>query len=518
MYAINLREFKRWSAIPNPAVRFWIRSWIDSLNVSTPVHWQQSPLGLIGLSHLWFYTIRQRNKYTARQRNSLKAMSLRRHDEPLAVGTMPSFDDDDAAWCRYFGLQIDNFDNAKSSIIDWHLNELPSCEDPSTICSHQNVLYSLLILSGMTSDQLFSAVCKGVLDPEQRRETSPSENLQNWLQQMAVATDVELMAYTKLVYIGPEGPNMPSNALKRKWSHIHVDSITDFHGYGTQFVVVGDELQPYVVTRCPARGGMGELHRREARRAYALKLQKKPELPVFTMSSRSDCMDPAPVPTVRPFYCDASFGRARFSFYGKGDTDGAILYAKAAQDLFDDPEEAIRNLMVGAELRWRRRTTAETDAVLANAYRFALRTRLAGDASDYLQRVRKLGGDPSVPANSSYRKIAEWNRHGDPVFANLLATLEAIESIDDELIIYRLRELAHWYPIRSARPNELFGDRHTWREVANVIALSRGIRNSSTHFKPADTGLYGVLLYIARVLFEAFRAAWIRDSLTSSSA
>ena len=78
MYALNLLEHNRWISIPNRAYRFWIRAWVDSLHIGTHVHWQLSPLSMVGLAHLWGYINRQDRQYTKRQRASIKVMALRR--------------------------------------------------------------------------------------------------------------------------------------------------------------------------------------------------------------------------------------------------------------------------------------------------------------------------------------------------------------------------------------------------------------------------------------------------------
>ncbi len=110
-----------------------------------------------------------------------------------------------------------------------------------------------------------------------------------------------------------------------------------------------------------------------------------------------------------------------------------------------------------------------------------------------------------------------WDWETEKDFARLLDALSRLSEPDDHLVLYRLREITYWYTDADRGRNELFGLVNTWREIDDLLAVIRGIRNSATHFDRADDELYGLMVYFAKVLFEAFTAAWVRDSLETKA-
>jgi hypothetical protein len=507
MYAVNVEEHSRWRSITNRAQRLWVRTWIDSVHVGTHIHWQLSPLSILGLAHLWEYMNRQQPHHTRRQRSSIKAMARRRQTEPGYLGSMPHFDDHDSAWDAFFNQQIVAHDEIRQRLVQWHLTALSECKDIPLLHRHLNALFGALVLSGPTNDQLFRAVCKGVLDPQNLGGQTPSENLRDWLESYLNPRSTEFLAYTKAV---PITPDPISRRLRLKWSSVKLPNLDAFSSARTLPTLVGGDLEPYIVTRRAVLGGIAELHRREARRVYALRIQKFPGLSVFVLAPRSYFRPIAPEASEK--YHDINFKRTEVSIDASGDEEGAILFQKAAQELFDSPEEAIRNLLVGAELRWRQGTIRQTDQLLANAYRWRLRSRLSEDFANYLSRVRAIGKDPRVPEMSALSRMAEWDWEAEKDFLLLLKRLAYSSHIDDELLLFRLRELTDWYSTKARPENELMGLANTWREIDDLLTIIRGVRNSATHFAAADETLYGAMLYLAKVLFEAFAAAWVRDA------
>src|SRR5437660_1366258 len=93
MYAVNPKEYEKWRSVHNPAYRFWIRTWIDSLHSGTHVHWQLSPISVLGLAYLWKFMSRQEDQYIRRQRLSIRLMTLRRQTDPGQISPMPQFED-----------------------------------------------------------------------------------------------------------------------------------------------------------------------------------------------------------------------------------------------------------------------------------------------------------------------------------------------------------------------------------------------------------------------------------------
>ncbi|MGH9966813.1 MAG: hypothetical protein ACREBG_03120 [Pyrinomonadaceae bacterium] len=372
-------------------------------------------------------------------------------------------------------------------------------------------LFACLVLKGFSTDHLFRSICKGALDPQNLRETSVEYNVAYVLESYRDPQPAEYLAYTKLVPITP-GPF--SKTLRRKWSQWTYKDLDAVTNSGTTAVLIGDDMDPFVVTHRTVVGGIGELHRREARNVYALRVQRHPELSAFVLPARSNFRLAAPGSPEK--YHDVSFRRTELPMTERGDDSGAILFEKATRDLFDAPEEAIRNLMVGAELRWRRPTRRETDKVLANAYRWSLRTRLSKDFLSYLARVTGLGQNPVVPPGSVLRSMAMWNLGTEKGLEGLEKTLSRLSPADDDLVSYRLREMHHWHTTHDDN-NELSGLANTRREIEDLLALVRGVRNSATHFDYSDDCLYGLMLYLARVLFDAFTAAWVRDGLDTKS-
>jgi len=508
MYAFNLAEYAKWREISSPAYRFWTRAWVDSLHMGTRVHWALAPVSVLSLAFLWEFMSRQAPRYTDRQRVAIKAMARRRHAPTFYFGSMPRFEDDDSLWTKFFSGQMQTRNDIRHQIVDWHLVHLREADDFSAIHAAMVSLFSCLVIEGFTTDHLFRAICKGTLDPQNLRATSVDYNLQYVFESYRDPKPAEYIAYTQLVPIAP-GPF--SKTLRRKWSNQKLHNLDEVVNTRTEAVLIGGELDPFIVTRRAVVSGIGELHRREAQNVYALRLQRHPELSVFVMPARSNFRLAAPGSPEK--YYDVSFRRTELDITERGDDSGAILFEKATRDLFDAPEEAIRNLMVAAELRWRRPTRRETDEVLANAYRWSLRTRLSQDFSSYLARVRGLGKDPSVPAGSVLRGLGAWDWEMEKDFTRLLDALSRLSEPDDHLVLYRLREITYWYSDVDRGRNEMFGLANTWREIDDLLAVIRGIRNSATHFERADDELYGLMLYFAKVLFEAFTAAWVRDSL-----
>jgi hypothetical protein len=506
MYALNLAEYARWRELSTPAYRFWLRNWIDSLHMGTRVHWAMSPISVPTLALLWAFFSRQAPQYTKRQRVALKAMARRRQAPAFYSGDMPEFTADEACWSDFFARQRDTRDTIRRDVVEWHLTHLRDSTDHSLIHAAMTILSSCLVVEGFSTDRLFRGICKGALDAQRLRTTSVDENLVFALESYRAPVAQEYIAYTKLVPIMP-GPF--SRTFRHKWSNLTFGTVDEVPTTAGLAVLIGDDLDLFIVTR-RASHSIADLHRREAHKVLALRLQRHPELSVFVLPPRSHFR--LAIPGSAEKYHDVSFRRAELDIQERGDDSGAILFRKATQDLFDEPEESIRNLMVAAELRWRRHTRGETDDVLANAYRWSLRTKLGQDFSAHLARVRSLGRDARVPRGSVLRAMADWPWEAGQGFATLLDTLSTLREPDDHLILYRLRELMHWYPGDLGR-NELFGLRNTRREINDLLILSRGVRNSATHFERSSDQLHGVMLYLARVVFEAFAAAWTRDSV-----
>ena len=507
MYAFNLQEYAKWRQISSPAYRFWTRAWVDALHVGTHVHWNLTPLSVLSLAFLWEFISRQSSGFTKGQRVAIKAMARRRQTPQFYLGTMPRFEDEESLWIKFFEQQLQAKEKIRHQIVDWHLAHLRECNDLASIHAAMVALFSCLLIEGFTTDHLFRTICKSVLDPQNLRETSVEYNLEYALESYRDPQPAEYIAYTKLVPVVP-GPF--SNTLRNKWSHQKFKNVDEIPNVGTTPVLIGDNRDLFIVTRRTVIGGIGELHRREAQNIYALCLQRHPELSVFVMPARSNFRLVAPDSPEK--YHDVSFRRTELALTASGDDSGAILFERATRDFFDAPEEAIRNLMVGAELRWPRPTRRETDEVLANSYRWNLRTGLSQDFSSYLARVKKLGKNSAVPAGSVLKEIAMWDWRTSDDFPRLFNTLSRIDELDDKLFMCRMREINYWHLEAGSGPNELFGLVNTRREIDDLLALIRGVRNSATHFEHADHELYGVMLYLAKVLFEAFTAAWVRDS------
>jgi hypothetical protein len=109
--------------------------------------------------------------------------------------------------------------------------------------------------------------------------------------------------------------------------------------------------------------------------------------------------------------------------------------------------------------------------------------------------------------------MAYWDWEKEQNFPRLLNRLAKLEAPDDQLVLCRLRELTEWYVDKPHPGSELSGLANTFREINDLLAITRGVRNSVTHFESADQALYGIMLHLAKILFEAFAAAWRRDSV-----
>jgi hypothetical protein len=373
-----------------------------------------------------------------------------------------------------------------------------------------NDLFSCLATEGFSTNQLFLSVCKGVLDPGNYKETGPEQNLAGFLESKRLLEPTTYLAYTKLV---PVSPSDVSGNLLRKWSSFRLQRVEEFRNQQTTAVCVGNE--PFIVTRKTVVGGIGEIHRREAQHVYSLRLQRHPELSVYVLPLRSYFK--ADVADAPEEYHDVGFEQAGLDLRTGGDGPGALFFQRASRDLFDFPDEAIRNLLVGAELRWRKADPDDkhTDDVLADAYRWSLRKRLHRDIDDYLARVYSIGRTYPLPSGSAAALVAsqDWKANGD--FRELLEEVQSLDDNDDELLALRLREVQNWYRDRCDSTSELSGKLNTWHEINDLMKLIRGVRNSATHFEPPGQELYGVMLYLAKVLFEAFAAACMRDHTTA---
>jgi hypothetical protein len=509
MYAFDLAEYRRWREIHNPSYRFWTRVWVDSLHMGTRVHWTLTPLSVLSLGLLWEFMSRQAPQFIGNQRTAIKSMACRRRSSPFYLGRMPDFDATDDDWGNFFITQVSGRDQIRHRLVDWHLNDLQDCKDGAIIYCAMTNLFSSLSVAGYTTDHLFRAVCKNALDPNRNFQTSVEDNIRRRLESFRDPKATEYIAYTKLIPTGPV-----SNTLRKKWSTQRIEKVDDVSETGTVAVLVGKSLEPFVVTRRAVVSGIAEIHRREAQNLFALLVQQVPGLSIFVIPARSNFKIAESDSSEK--YFDVSFKRTELATTEKGDPSGAILFERATRDLFDAPEDAIRNLSVGSELRWRRSTRRETDEILADAYRWALRKRLSRDFWAYLNRSIALGRDASVPKGSVLNTMAVWDRTTDSdLFGSLLGILSRLAEPDDVLTLHRLQEIVHW---SEAENHELFRFVHTRREINDLLTVIRGVRNSATHFNSADDELYGVMLYLARVLFEAFTAAWERDSVRANSA
>ncbi len=510
MYAVNTEKLQRWLSIKNRAYRFWVRAWIDSLHVGTHIHWQLSPFSVLGLAFMWRFIARQESHYTKRQRTAIKAMARRRQKDPGFLSQMPRFQDDDSQWESFFSEQISAKEQIQKELVRWHVTTLKDCTDMAVLHSNMASLYSSLLLKGFATDQLLYVVCKGVLDP--LSQADPEENLIALFNSFANPPATEFLAYTKLE---PIGATPISKRLLHKWSKSELPSLESFHPEEsqprTQAVLIGDSqvLEPFIVTRGAAIGGIGELHRREAQYVYSLRLAQHPGLSIFILPSRSHFRLAAPVSEEN--YYDVNFKRTELSLPVSVDNLGAVLFQKATRDLFDAPEDALRNLLVGTELRWRGQSI-RTDRVLADAYRWRLRSRLTTDFANYLARVRSMIEKAGSAPSNVLGEISAWEWQAEKDLSLLESRLARLPNADDELVLYRLRELTNWYASKPESTSELTHRANTFREIDDLMALARGIRNSATHYEAADQTTYGISLYLAKVFFEAFVSACIRDS------
>lgn len=469
------------------------------------MHWALSPVSVLSLAFMWEFMSRQGLQYAKYQRLAIKGMARRRHAPCFYYGRMPEFEDEGCVWTEFFNKQIEARDAIRHAVVDWHLKDLQKAQDFSLIQVSMDNLFASLTLEGYTTDHLFRTICKYALDPLGLKDTSVESRLRKVLESYRDPQPSEYIAYTKLVPTGPV-----SNTLRYKWSDVRLHSVDEVIELGTITALIGDNLEPFIITRRAVISGIGELHRREAQDLFALLAQRHPGFSVFVMPVRSYFKLTAPDSAKK--YYDVGYQRTELPITETGDASGAILFERATRDLFDAPHEAMRNLLVGAELRWRRPTRLETDEVLANAYRWSLRKRLSREFSSYLSRANALGKNPLVPQDSVLKKLSAWDWENEKDFANLLANLSELNIPDDALVLCRLREIVNWHnPVNS----ETLSPQSTWREINDLLALIRGVRNSATHFGSADHELYGMMLYLARVLFEAFTAAWERDALAT---
>ena len=100
--------------------------------------------------------------------------------------------------------------------------------------------------AGLMTDQLFRAVCKGVLDPLGLRNPAvPEENLLALLQLYKNKTPTEFLAYTRLNLLGTQ---QPSKTLLKKWSNKVLSSLEAFDSDRKR----GDYSRP-----CDTRAGLG---------------------------------------------------------------------------------------------------------------------------------------------------------------------------------------------------------------------------------------------------------------------
>jgi hypothetical protein len=148
---------------------------------------------------------------------------------------MPAFDGTDSAWDAFFAQQIAARDEIRERLVQWHMTGLATCSDIPLLYGYMNGFFAAFVVSGLTTDQLFRAVCKGVLDPEGFRKQTPSENLVSWLDSYASPAPTEFLAYTRLAAISPDPI---SKTLRRKWSAIKLPDVGAFQVMGDDAVEV----------------------------------------------------------------------------------------------------------------------------------------------------------------------------------------------------------------------------------------------------------------------------------------
>src|SRR5437773_556992 len=200
---------------------------------------------MVGLAHLRGYINRQDRQYTKRQRASIKVMALRRQADQTLLEPLPAFECDEGGWDSFFERHVTARDEIHQRLLDWHLNRLEACTDLPVLFSKMSALFSTLLLKGYSTDRLFRAVCKGVLDPQNLRGRSPADNFCEWLQSLAHPTPTEFLAYTRLIPLGSI-----SKTLLGKWSAIRLPTLDTFDSDRTLAVLIGDtEPLPYIVTR-----------------------------------------------------------------------------------------------------------------------------------------------------------------------------------------------------------------------------------------------------------------------------
>ena len=127
MYAPKIERYLRLQSF-QPAVRTWIRFWLDGLHDGTHVHWQLSPLAVLSFGKL--ASLLQPLETWKSHLQAMIRMANRRRALNCYFSTMPA-STNEMQWVSFFGDQERDTDQLLKQLTDWHLKWI-SAGDIST--------------------------------------------------------------------------------------------------------------------------------------------------------------------------------------------------------------------------------------------------------------------------------------------------------------------------------------------------------------------------------------------------
>lgn len=501
MYVLDACEYSKWTTLP-AAVRCWIRLWLDGTHAGTHVHWRLSPLSVLGLATIWDYFSALEQTYW--QRRAIIRIADRRRHCTIYCGTMPATDAPVESWNSFFTTQIERAADITGRVLAWHRDRitdgtLPAVDAPQLWIA-LNELYATLTFRGYASDDLFSRVKDGVIDASGIKEESDSARLVGFLDYFANPTPREYVVWTMVL-----ADTVWSNTSRRRFSSIQLQHPWDLRGDGPSRVLLQTDHgeKPAIISRLYGTHSIKERHRLAALKQLDDLMRSVPQLGRLSLDGTTQLV--LANRTDRPpwQYARRPYAIPLLSDDSSSDADG-LRVGQAAQELFDHPERVIAEIFRA----WDHSGHSRFWETVPRSYHRLLRSDLRRVINAYRLRlggifnswpVEKIPGEAQVIGD-----VAAIQDHEE-----LLEHFSGHSNAVDEVFLLRLAEVVRWSHFDANFPAEgkVYNSVH---EYADLLTISRGVRNALEHAATVPVELYNVVLYLALVMLHGFSCV-VRD-------
>ncbi len=518
MFAPNLERYLRLQSF-RPAVRTWIRIWLDGLHDGTHVHWQLSPLSVLSLGGLWPF-LKPLTTWPYHL-EAIISMASRRRALNRHFGTMPS-SKDESLWSTFFDAQPSHTDEMLRKITDWHRQWIVSGDTSpaslETLWLEMNELAAILMWRGYSTDDLFNRVKDGVIDPGESQGGTAEQRLDGFFDYFAKPEPRTYWVWTSVLSDTPLSRSQLSSfshiRLDDPWQLKEENADGEKEELGTKKGESGsnvarvllkrdERLTPIIISKLDGTAAVKERHRTEALKELKSLMKASKKLGKLSLSAETQMVLSNDVAR-KPW----RYSRKRYALPMLGphvpDT-GVGSVGAVAQELFDSPGAVILEVFsefenLGTKEWW----TTSRD------YHRCLRKDLGFSVQAFRKRI---GGifKKFPPADTPPAARVVGDVEGIRDFSELATTIRAIAPTEEDALLRRLDEITAWPHFDPDFPP----NRHAYNtvhEISDLLSLARGFRNALTHKHPIPFHLHSIAVYLGAVLLQTYsshvRSTW----------